>query len=864
MGTKSANTMSKELLRGLVNKFPPLKIALWVNDLLCYLFGKFVDGIKYLVGLCCRLISYIFGIVFALVRKACSWLLGQLLRVEFIRRLTESRPYQQLTVAHPVGKVPHANKLLERLFTYHGGLLLALALYIFIYFVLVSHHTFISVSTAIILLLVYLVVIENSHSFRSVIMLCLPIMFTNRGRALVYCSMLAIMTTGPVRSIKHNVGEVHNSLTCCKQYFIVSSDQKVEQDYVKKLVRVEEVVMDWIKNIKEYAREVKEQFAGIIELAIACEQFIIDTVEALKNIVNVCNGRSDEVYKNCASKLKSMQQQCKSLFIPFKYSLCPLVGDVTSICNLSTIPSKLCQLPVEVIAYIERTLGAKLKQYIRVIENEFYVDIDIDRQYSYNLTQSKAFAQVAREIKFDVEAKFWYVHAIKRLFHFITLLLVVFILATAAVYHMHYLKELGFDNMYLDEKLLEIDSLRQLRASLRGARGERNGSKGGKKSATPLDQNRSLISIEDEADEWRSLERLEDSDSKRSYARENSAIRSDEQLGSVSRDDQKTIIDEFDPLTVFSTRTKREEVDGSVSSGANGKGGRLTMDNLERVAELEIGSDREGTTSSTDEDDRMERGEQGPEKGTSLFPLSRKHEQQYLRPFSLSMNHIELSKLKWAGVIWSVIVGYIWFFVVLDFALYSLISLLVEILREILFTSDLPLVDLETRSAQTGGNETIVRYNRTYLSSLRKTRLDRVKPSGAGLIGSARVDSGTNSSINALYRRLMDSIERDIPDDVAILNSLEGCLPRTCTPDYGTYKTLLFLSLLTFVAVIVEAYAMRTRHCIADLYYPDQARARANWLYRRMQAEQMNFEDDPDEEEVRQFKSNSSERKLVN
>lgn len=840
-------------LRAFAITFPPLKIALYINDIICYLFGKLIDLIRFTIGLLVRFTWYLFELTFSLVKRACSYLLERLLSIQFIRKLVKSRPYTQLRLNDTGRPLPHANDLIKRLFTYHGGMLLALALYSFIYFVLIERHTYTSVSLATVLLLVYLILIENSHTFRSILMLSLPIMFTNRGRALVYCSMLAIMANGPIRTLKFNVKEIHSSLTCCKQYLIVSSDRQIEENYVKGLVKVEEVVLELVANIKEYGKALKEEFAEIIRLAIACEQYIIDAVDFLKNIVNICNTHTDDVYRNCAEKISAVQYQCRQLFDPFRFSLCDLVGNTNTICSSVKLPSRVCQLPVEVINYIERTLGAKLRQYIRVIENEFYVDIDIQRNYSYNLIKSKSYSKVAHEIKFDVEQKFWYVHIIGRLFHFITLALVIFILATAAFYHMHYQGELSYDNMYLDDSLLEIDARRQQGRAGTMHNGQDDRQR--QKRELPEQQNLNLISIDDELDESLSATTANDPSG---LAHEDPALDGAGPSSSPADkddDDQRSIIDQFDPLSDANNPSepvpeKDQSNEDSVSMVSNDN--QTIVDHLGLIAEQELGLD--GPRKVDRQDSKTETSVHI--KGASLFPLTDRHERHYLRPTSLAMNHTERSKLKWSSVVWLIITGYIWFFVLIDFAFYWLVSFLVDILRKILFTDDLPLVDLETQSRTSNGSDPIVRYNRTYLNTIRRQQMDRLK--GVQVEGTA---AGTghdfnsslghsNSSIKQFYRRLMDSIERDIPDDVAILGSLEECLPKVHVPGYGTYRTLIYLAIFTFFAVLVEAYALRTRHCIANLYYPDRAQARSIWLYKKIFAEKAKFEDEPDEKVV--------------
>lgn len=699
---------NRTLLRAFVDTFPPLKIALKINDCICYLVQSLLKCIW-------NSAKYIFGLILGFIYKFFSTFRKQ---IPFFRPRTDTqyerikgKPRKQHTEP-----VPYRNKPFKRLLTYQGSLLLGALLYIFVYYVLIKHSTYLSITIAFLIMLSYMVVLENSHNIRSIIMLCLPIMFTNRGRALVFCSMLAIMVSGPLKNSQFNINELDKSLTCCRQYLIIKTDKVVDQNLVSSLVRVEDVIFKLVENIKEFAQQLKERFRELLQLALAVERYIVIVIEKLKAIVEVCNSHTQDVYNNCLATFKDAYTDCKNK-LGVVNVICEIVSPLDGLCQIVKLPNILCDIPRSVIQFIDSTIGERLRFYIQKLENEFYVDIEVEHEYSFNGTKTKSLRKALREVKFDVEQKFWYVHLVRRVFNLITLILVIWILTTATLYHLNYLTELSYDNMYIDEYLKEIDDLRR------------------KKEA-------SLLEYTEDAT----------SDSK-----------------SSSRD--------------------------SLPNNAS-----LNQNSHDQVVREKI----------------------------FLFPLPKQQDKMYPKPFSIWMNSDEQHKLCIAGLVWAVIVGYIFFYVLLDFSLYKLIVLIDNILREILFTGDLPLVDVSSNS-----DGRVVNYNRTQLHQLReKLKMERLEKS----------QSYRNGSLSGMYRKLLDSIENNIPDDVAILDSLEQCLPKPMMPVYRNYENLALLALFTFIAVIVEAYALRTRHCIANLYYPKRARSRAVWLYQKLLRERPKYD----------------------
>lgn len=660
-------------LRALVSAFPPLRLALKINDYLCYVLQLFVRCI--LKALQC--LYWLVGKQVSAAFKCLNDFLSKVLptRETEYKRL-DGRQELLLDEASQYRQDSFRSRLV-----YQGSMVMGAALFVFVYFVLIKHHSYITISVGVILFFAYLIIIENSHSIRSILMLCLPIMFTNRGRALIFCSMLAMTTSGPIRNIQLNSGELRSSLTCCKQYLIIKTDRFVDKNVVQNLVSVEDLIVNLVEHIKEFAREVKDKVRALLEMAITIERYMILAINKLAEVVNRCNARAQEMFRNCIRTFDDAYTDCRNkLGTTFDF-LCQIVKPVKEVCHVTKFPDSICDLPEAVFAYLDRTIGKQLRHYIRVLENEFYVDIDVEHSYSLNATKTKSLRQVYEGIKYDVELKFWYISLVTKVFNLVSLILVIWILYTATMYHMHFITEIKYDNMYIDNYLTDID----------------------KKN------------------------------------RENNKL------------------------------------------------------------------------------------------GALLFPISASHQKYYLKPFSLRMNESEEHKLYLAGLVWLVIMGFVFFFVAADYSLSKLIGLINLILDEI-FKSDLSLVDIRASG-----------YNRTYLKSVRFNSTSqlshRLRPSTTQPLRPAGTLSG-------LYRRLLDSIESNIPDDLSMLSSLLECQPVSSAPLYPIYLKLAYLAAITFVTVIVEAYALRTRHCIANLFYPRRAKHRAAWLYRKMIDEKPKYEHD--------------------
>lgn len=739
---------ASSIARAIVNIFPPLRTVRWIlsiKDCICYILERICLFLFYLI-------RQTFRFLLDLVKKLCDTL-NRL--ISYLPCFKQATDYERLKLKTSQPKlheepIPYRDQPIKRALTYYGGLVLGSLLYLFVYYVLVKHHTFTSVSVALLLMLAYLIVLENSHSIRSILMLSLPIMFTNRGRALVFCLMLTMMVSGPINNTQWNIKELHMSLTCCEKYLVLKSDQFVEKNVVQNVIRVEDIVRELVDNIRKFASELRDRLKLLAQLAITVSRYCSFALEELRKIVDVCNTHTNEAFRNCILTFDYAYKDCKSKLGSGFDVICEVVPPLKELCQTVRLPDLLCEIPKALVEMVYLPIEARLKPVIKTIENEFYVDIDISHKYSYNETKTKPYKQVYDEIRYDIAQRFWYINLVRLMFNFVTLVLVIFILTTATLYHMHYLTEVNYDNMYLESFLERIDKFRRRKMELADTEDD-------------LSSSNLIIKIPDSE----LLEKARD-----------------------WIDDDKSSLAEDDKLP--KEQEEEEEENGS---------------NQEDIKRRRL-----------------------------LLPMTSYHKEQYLKPFSISMNDAEQQKLLIASFVWIVICGYVWFFVLVDFGLFELIELINSVLNDILFTSDLPLIDVTSKS----GYGQVVRFNRTYLNLLKKSRQNASLTLSTLNSGSIQYKKG---SIGLLYRRLMDSIEKKLPDDVDILNSLEQCLPKANKPDYYLYKTLLYLTIFTFGAVILEAYMLRTRHCIANLYYPIQAKKRAVWFYRKLLSEKSKYED---------------------
>ncbi|XP_075161989.1 DC-STAMP domain-containing protein 2 [Haematobia irritans] len=69
----------------------------------------------------------------------------------------------------------------------------------------------------------------------------------------------------------------------------------------------------------------------------------------------------------------------------------------------------------------------------------------------------------------------------------------------------------------------------------------------------------------------------------------------------------------------------------------------------------------------------------------------------------------------------------------------------------------------------------------------------------------------------------------------------QTCLPKPRSPNYEQYYLIGGLCFIAWIFLFCQPYALRLRHIIMRLYYPDVARHRAIWLYDRILLKRVTF-----------------------
>lgn len=560
------------------------------------------------------------------------------------------------------------NKQLEKrykLIDYYGGISFGVMCCLFIYFVLVKHHTVTSLTFICSMTLFMALILERSRKFRCILLLALPLLFTNRGRSLVICFVLAMLMNGPVKNTQTNIKELHETLSCSKRYLIVRGREYLDENVLDKILALDDIIINLEHVIREFVDALMRALDDLRENFMIVARSLERMFLWLKRIVDICNEKQNQPFENCNMIFQNAIDDCNIRLGSIFGFLCQLVLPVKQTCYFAKVPNVVCALPAKIADIYEQNIEPELEVMIAFIKEQLYCKINLGHKYSYKKEKSKKIRVVFTEIRQDISDKFAWMRIFSNIFSFLSLIITIWILSRSTLYYMRFKSKLEYDNMYIDNYIYDI---------------ERRRSELGMRTVLPL--------------------------------------------------------------------------------------------NL----------------------------------------LQRSH---YRRPLDLSMTDDEIHKLCIAGTVWFCIFNYVTFYLSLDYLLFQLCNFILETLKSILEKELLIETELHM-------NDDAYQTNKLHEQILTRHHQQQ----------EARINNQTK--LANFYIQLGKTIGGSLPNQTSASSALRDCLPKIREPDFATYQCIGYFALFTFLTVIAEAYTLRSRHCIASLYYPSRAKERAVWLYQKL------------------------------
>ncbi|XP_006814964.1 DC-STAMP domain-containing protein 2-like [Saccoglossus kowalevskii] len=296
-----------------------------------------------------------------------------------------------------------------------------------------------------------------SSPVRCMVLLMIPQLFSSTGRIVLLAYAMLLVMSGPMANINNNLNIASKS-QACGSALAYNQSQEIFNMATAPLSVVIDSVEEVVESMKEIVREVKTSFEGIADALDAVGDSIQTSIDWLNGIVDKCNEKMGAPETLCREKFQDAEKKCKR--IPVINIACGVISLVENVCAVAGIGKLFCLIPGAIVGLIVSTITTGCTMVLDELEKEFYVNVDISHNFSYDANTSKTVSQITEGISREIEKR-------TRIFSTILMwasrglaLTILWIFLKAWIYRRKYLAKDRFDNCYITSLFVEMDDKR--------------------------------------------------------------------------------------------------------------------------------------------------------------------------------------------------------------------------------------------------------------------------------------------------------------------------------------------------------------------------------------------------------------------
>ncbi|XP_068942055.1 DC-STAMP domain-containing protein 2 [Petaurus breviceps papuanus] len=298
-----------------------------------------------------------------------------------------------------------------------------------------------------------------SSSVRITVLLLLPQAFSRQCRTLLLIAAFGLVMQGPCANIIRNFSRASDSVACGAELALNQSAEVLQ--------RARQPLISALKKIKAIAGKAKEVADRIRKFFRSIMDGVKHVVRALRNvwywllhIGDVCNSELGSPYGKCARIFDDAKDNCMKA-VPQFYHLCYILMPFKLLlCGLASAAQLFCVIPRYIQPFLRTTIGTPVIGLINRVRSEFEFNITAAHHFKVSLNSSRSLSQVAFDLREAVNLRLHPVRETLALLNHSTPLLLIFLYLQALFYRYYYLTQDNFDNIYITNRFIRMDTLR--------------------------------------------------------------------------------------------------------------------------------------------------------------------------------------------------------------------------------------------------------------------------------------------------------------------------------------------------------------------------------------------------------------------
>ncbi|MEQ2234381.1 hypothetical protein ILYODFUR_031249 [Ilyodon furcidens] len=161
-------------------------------------------------------------------------------------------------------------------------------------------------------------------------------------------------------------------------------------------------------------------------------------------------------FRKCRDLFAQARSDCTALLGEFSF-LCDIVDAFLPLCNLARAGEFFCIIPSYVAAHLKQRLAEPTVAAFKKMMQEFDFNISASMKFDLDTNSSRSLQQVSQEIMAEISSDLLMFQKLSEPLMYGSLALLGWSFLRAVMYRRRYLRDLRFDNIYINAQFKKLD-----------------------------------------------------------------------------------------------------------------------------------------------------------------------------------------------------------------------------------------------------------------------------------------------------------------------------------------------------------------------------------------------------------------------
>ncbi|KAL4646717.1 DC-STAMP domain-containing protein 2 [Arapaima gigas] len=294
-----------------------------------------------------------------------------------------------------------------------------------------------------------------SVRLRSIVMLMLPMLCSKSGKSFLLFLIFSLVIQGPLANTLKNFDLAATSMACVAE-LAKNQTQELMNKATAPMLSVLSKMKQITKNASSVAGRVQKFISSLTASVRHMGRVLRNVLYFLVNIGEVCNDRLGTPYRKCSQIFSDAERNCRELLNVLS-PLCDIVAAFQSLCDITKVAQVFCIIPSYVADQIKINVVEPTITAFEEMKREFEFNISTSAHFDVQLNGSQSVQQVSQQIMNEVTMEVSYMQEMMGLLGYVGLFLLLLMFVQAVLYKEKFLNQDDFDNIYITDKLVEMD-----------------------------------------------------------------------------------------------------------------------------------------------------------------------------------------------------------------------------------------------------------------------------------------------------------------------------------------------------------------------------------------------------------------------